>query len=376
MVKESSNEEAATTVAKNPIPKDASSPSPTTPTKLWPFLGAAIGIFLSGAVSLIVALSLIHHFGSEPLKSSIGFLGSQDVDEQINALKSQINQYEKKIGSVENNIRDLETDLKNFTSKNNQPSLETIQDLSNRLEELSAKVTSLKAPVDESSANPANLSDIREVIQKLQAQYASLKADISQLATNLEATRNQAQIQSDAYNNSLNEMNSQLARLSTTDANRVDLALMRVAILSGYPFDAELNRLSRQGLNLPAAVTQRAKDGFKPLPLHITTFRELLPLVLHRSKSAETDKGLMSSIMHSASSLITIRRIDAAEGLDASIIRMENALLSASPQDYLHGLSTLNEQAQAVLEPISSEIRLMVESLEIINTFHNAAEKN
>ena len=303
---------------------------PKKPSRLGWYLAAIFAAILVGAVALIFLLPVIKAHAPEAVVSALGY--------------QTTNKSEEELAGINASIADLQKQVDQLASEASKPKQPTVAQ--KEFEEYKAQVAELRGQVGSLATRPTGNELADDLLESFEREIADIRSDMD---------------------TKLGEFEERLGEKGQDP--RIDVALIRLAILSGHPFDREAERLERSGIVLPTALLQRAEDGFPPMPMLLNQFRSLLPLAYHkRAKDEDTtqENAWFQDVLNSASSLITVRSIDQAEGRDEAVNQMEAALLTSAPDAYLEGLGKLSKEAQSVLEPVSSHVRAMSEALKSV----------
>ncbi len=204
--------------------------------------------------------------------------------------------------------------------------LAKVDALGAQLDGLTAQVAELRnRPVTE-GAGPAAVAAYEAELAKLQAAMAEQRASLESLVNEATAKRDAAQ------------MTEQEAMV------RNSLTRIRIAIENGGPFQAELANLIGAGVDVPAALTDKAEAGVPTL----AALREAYPTparaALAASRAGGTDGGIGSVL----TSLLGARSLEprAGDDPDAILSRAEAALREGRMTDAVAEVESLPEVAR------------------------------
>ena len=303
---------------------------PKKPSRLGWYLAIIFAAILAGAVALIFLLPVIKAHAPEAVVSALGYEAQNKSAEDWAVMNASIDQLQKQVRALKSEAAKPKDSL--VTQK--------------EFDQYKQQISELRGQVGNLATRPAGNELADNLLQSFEREIASIRSDM---------------------NTKISKLEEQLSR--SGQDQRIDVALIRLAILSGHPFAQEAERLETSGIVLPTSLLQRAENGFPPMPMLLNQFRSLLPLAYHKpasDKEAVRNDGWLKDILNSASSLITIRSIDEAKGRDEAVNQMETALLTSAPNAYLAGLAKLSQEAQSVLEPVSSHVRAMSDALKSV----------
>ena len=221
------------------------------------------------------------------------------------AVSQQIDEAEKRLeGKIDQRLADLPK-AGSQASNNDAADAQKVASLSQEIDSLKSEIASLsQAQAKENAGNTVDEADLNAVKERV----SKLETELPNISSAVEKTSNEAR----------------------SAALAASLADLRTAVQSGGPYEAELEDFkgiapASTGLSpLPA----HAADGIATMPELITAFEPA------RDKALATDvepaeESFFDTLLSSASSVVTVRRLDGAgqgDSTEAILTRARSAL--------------------------------------------------
>jgi hypothetical protein len=198
--------------------------------------------------------------------------------------------------------------------------------LAARLDDLAAQVSDLAARPATTGADPAAVAAYETELAKLQAAMAEQRTSLEALVGEATAERAAAQ------------MTEQQALV------RSSITRITIALENGGPFAAELSNLTAAGIDVPAALTERAAAGVPTLAALREAYPQAARAALAAARAGGTEGGFGSVL----TSLLGARSLEPREGddPDAILSRSEAALRDGRMNDALAEVERLPEAAR------------------------------
>lgn len=198
--------------------------------------------------------------------------------------------------------------------------------LADRLDRIEARVTDLAANSLTNGASPAAVAAYEAELAKLQTAMAEQRASLAAMVTEATAQRNAAQ------------MTEQEAMV------RNSITRIRIALENGGAFADDLANLTEAGVDVPAALADRAAAGVPTL----AALRDAYPDAARAALAAARAGGTTGGIGSVLTSLLGARSLEprAGDDPDAILSRAEAALRAGRMTDAIAEVDTLPEVAR------------------------------
>ncbi|MFD0985685.1 COG4223 family protein [Methyloligella solikamskensis] len=245
------------------------------------------------------------------------------------AVSQQIGEAEKRLESkIDQRLADLPK-AESQASDSSAADAQKIASLSQEMDSLKSEVASLsQAQAKENAGNTVDESDLEAVKERV----SKLETELPNISSAVEKTSNEAR----------------------SAALTASLADLRTAVLSGGPYEAELDDFkgiapASTGLSpLPA----HAADGIATMPELITAFEPARDNALS-TEVEPAEEGFFDTLLSSASSVVTVRRLDGAgkgDSTEAILTRARSALDEGDLDKAIDEVESLKPEPKDAME--------------------------
>ncbi len=348
---------AQTAAPPQPEPPPAADEPPPGPTGGAPVdnaakrSGSSVAMAtLAGAAGAAAVLLILFTFwlsGLLPLR----YAASTDIAAQGTADTSALDAVTQRIGKVEQAIGKLSPDDGSVA--------ERIAAVRNSINSLSADLVALYRRNGEIAANATNARTRAEAAQKAVAELGTSVQEFAKNATKYAAAGiSSAELDALQKRIAALEQSAKLAREDIAKASSADIAarlalsasMLRDAVTSGAPFEAELAQLKSLGGDDKALATLMpfAATGVPTAPALAQELHTLLPAMLKISDASAPQGGFLDRLEANAGQLMRFRPLNAPAGDDASSVlaRLEVDTSKADIAAALDDLGKLDSTAR------------------------------
>jgi len=317
--------------ARNPEPADRNGSTRAGPAT-WQIFAAGF----TGAAIMTVALLALWFGGLVPSRDA----GPVSADSpSIAALNGRIARIESSITKLPASDSSIPERL--FAADNAMKSLGiALTALNKRSDEVAASATEARARAD---ASEKALTELRSSVQDLSKNSSAglSPADVDTVQKRLAALEQ-------AVKNAPTDRGARLA---------LSAAALRDTVVSGAPFDAELDEVKSLGAGEKAValLTPFAATGIPPAPALAQELRALIPAMLKVSGAQAPAGGFLERLQANAGKLVRIRPLDIPAGDDASAV-LTRVEIETARADIAAALADLDKLDPAVRAPAQAWI--------------------
>jgi hypothetical protein len=343
------------TATEMPSPEAAASPPPDPPPfdKAATRAGGSTGVAalvagLVGAAAVTLVLAALWLTGLLPVRYETA------ANPQSQADTKTIDTLSQRVSKIEEAIKKLPADESGMA--------ERLAAADGAMKSLGIALTALNRRGDDIAASVAQARERADVAVKV---VTELRASLQDAAKTSAAAISPAELDALQKRIAALEQSAQAARADIAKASSADIparlalsaALLRVAVMNGEPFAAELAQAKALGADekVLAPLAPFTAAGLPAAHVMAQELRALLPAMLKISGAQAPKGGFLERLQANAGKLVHIRPVDAPPGDDPSALlaRLE---IDAAKADIAAALGDLGKLAEATRAPAQAWI--------------------